>query len=163
MSGPFGACDVSFAGMEAWAGEGLLGLFLACFLAATVVPFSSEAVVLAAALGPWSDAQVILTASLGNWLGGLTTYGLGWLGNWERIARWLRMRPAKMERWEGPVRRHGAWLGLLCWLPFVGDPLALALGLFRVKPLPVAVLMLVGKAARYAVVVGVARAWLTWP
>jgi membrane protein YqaA with SNARE-associated domain len=143
--------------------DGLWGVFLACFLAATVIPFSSEAVVLAATLGPWSDAQLIITASLGNWLGGLTTYALGWLGDWERIARWLRMDPARADRWAAPVRRHGAWLGLLCWLPFIGDPVALALGLFRVKPVPVAMLMLVGKAARYAVIVGVARAWSMSP
>ena len=41
----------------------------------------------------------------------------------------------------------------------LGDPLALALGVFKVKPAPVAVLMLVGKAARYAVVIGLARSW----
>lgn len=140
-----------------------MGLFFACFLSATVVPFSSEAVLLAAAHGPWSDAQLIVTASLGNWLGGLTTYALGWLGDWDRIARWLRVTPDRTERWKTSIRRYGAWLGVLCWLPFLGDPLALALGLFRVKPLPVALLMLAGKAVRYATVIGITRAWFTSP
>jgi membrane protein YqaA with SNARE-associated domain len=138
---------------------GLWGLFLGSFLAATIVPFSSEAILAAAAMGPWSNGSLLLAATAGNWLGGLTTYGLGRLGNAERISQWLRLDLSRAIRWESAAQRRGAWLALLTWLPFIGDPLALALGMFKVKPLPVAVLMLIGKAARYAVVIGILRAW----
>lgn len=136
-----------------WSGAGLLGLFLASFLAATILPFSSEAVLAAAAFGPYGFWTLLAVASAGNWLGGISTYGLGWWGNAERIAGWLRTDPAKAERWRGPISRYGVWLALFCWLPVVGDIIALALGIFRVKPVPVAVLMLLGKAARYAGVI----------
>ncbi len=96
-------------------------------------------------------------ATMGNWLGGMSTYGLGWLGDPVRIARWLRSDPAKVERWRNRVERHGAWLALLCWLPVVGDPLALALGLGRSKPLATGVLMFIGKAVRYALVLWLVR------
>lgn len=140
---------------------GLWGLFLASFLAATVVPFSSEAVLSAATLGPWSGASLLITASLGNWLGGLTTYAIGRWANMEWIARWLRMDPSKAVRWERSIQKHGAWLALLCWLPFLGDPIALALGVFKTRAVPVALLMLVGKAMRYAVVIATLRGALT--
>jgi membrane protein YqaA with SNARE-associated domain len=135
---------------------GLPGLFLAAFLAATVLPFSSEGLLALMAAGAWSSVALLATATAGNTLGGMTNYGLGrWVGP-ERIARWSRVDPAKGARWRHRVERHGAWCALLCWLPVIGDPLALALGLFGAKPLPVLVLMTVGKAARYAVVL----AWL---
>jgi membrane protein YqaA with SNARE-associated domain len=147
--------------MEAVFGDlssaGLWGLFLASFLAATVLPFSSEAVLAAAALGPWSGTTLLLVASVGNWLGGLSTFGLGWLGKPASIARWLRVDPNKALRWQGAVQRRGAWLALLCWVPVIGDPIALALGVLKAKPIPVALLMLLGKAARYAVVIWAMR------
>jgi membrane protein YqaA with SNARE-associated domain len=148
--------------VEAWlpdlSSAGLWGLFLACFLAATILPFSSEAVLAAAVLGPWSASTLLLVATLGNWLGGLSTYGIGWLGDGERILRWFRIDPSKAHRWQADVSRYGAWMALLCWLPVLGDPIALALGVFKARPLPVAALMLVGKAVRYAVVIASTRA-----
>lgn len=140
---------------------GLWGLFLASFLAATIIPFSSEAVLAATALGPWSTGSLLITATLGNWLGGLTTYAIGRLANAERISAWFRMDPAGAVKWELPIQRYGAWLALLCWTPFIGDVIALALGVFKVRTVPVAVLMLIGKAVRYAVVIAIMRGALS--
>src|SRR5690606_17751944 len=73
-----------------WADAGLPALFLACLLAATVLPFSSEALLLAMALGPWGTVPLLLTASIGNTLGGMTNYGIGrWLPE-GKLLRWLR-------------------------------------------------------------------------
>ncbi len=144
---------------EAW---GLPGLFLASFLAATILPFSSEALLAAMAFGHWSTASLLLTATIGNTLGGLTNYGLGrWIPE-EKAFRWLRMDPTKAARWHAFVRKRGPWAALLCWLPIVGDPLALVLGLFRAPLLPTSALMFVGKCARYAVVIAIMRGSLGW-
>lgn len=136
----------------AWQDLGLWGLFLASFVAATVLPFSSEAILGAMTLGPWSALSLWAVASAGNTLGGMTSYWLGRLGDLGRMARWLRTDPAKALRWQARIERHGVWAALLTWLPVAGDPIAIALGLGRARPLPVALLMLFGKAARYAVV-----------
>lgn len=145
-----------------WANAGLPALFLASFLAATILPFSSEALLAAMALGPWGTLPLLLTASIGNTLGGITNYGLGrWIPE-GRLMRRLRVDPGKAERWHVLVRRHGSWCALLCWLPVVGDPIAIALGLFRARFWPVLVLMFIGKAVRYAVVVAVLRG-MAWP
>lgn len=140
-----------------WTAAGLPGLFAAAFLAATIVPFSSDAVLAAMALGPWSSVSLWAVASTGNTLGGLTSYGLGRLGDMERIARWLRTDPAKAVRWRDRIARYGVWSALLTWLPVVGDPIAIALGLGRAPAWPVALLMFIGKAARYAVILAVMR------
>lgn len=136
---------------------GLPGLFAAAFLAATIVPFSSDALLAAMALGPWSSWSLWAVASTGNTLGGLTSYGLGRMGDMERIARWLRTDPAKALRWRDRMARYGVWAALLTWLPIVGDPIAIALGLARARAWPVGLLMFLGKAARYAVILAAVR------
>ena len=73
--------------------------------------------------------------------------------------RWFRIKPEKAERWRGLVQRYGVWSALLCWLPVIGDPIAIALGLFRTSTWPVLVLMFIGKASRYAVLIAAVRAW----
>lgn len=134
-----------------WAEWGLVGVFMASFLAATVLPFSSEAVVLAMAALGGSLLPLFVVATAGNTLGGLLNYTIGrWLPA-DRVMRWLRIDVLQADRWRAMVQKRGAWAALLCWLPVVGDPIAIALGLFGAPLLPSAVLMLVGKAARYAV------------
>lgn len=140
-----------------WLELGLAGLFLASFLAATVLPFSSEAVLAASTLGPWPTWQLLMVASLGNTLGGMSSYALGRLGDMARIAHWLRTDPVKAIRWKERVQRHGAWAALLTWLPVVGDVIAIALGLLRAPSTPVAFLMFLGKAARYGVLLALLR------
>lgn len=152
------------SGMELgpeWMAWGLPGLFLASFLAATVLPFSSEAVVLAMAAAG-GDALVLFgVATAGNSLGGLANYGIGrWLPT-DRFIRWTGIDAGKAQRWRAMVQRRGAWAALLCWLPVIGDPIAIALGLCRTPFVPTTLFMVAGKAARYAVLLWAAG--LAWP
>ena len=130
---------------------GLLGLFLASFLAATVVPFSSEAVMATMIGTDFSPVSVVLIATLGNWLGGITSYLLGRLGKWEWLEKWFRVDRKKvlraMEKWQ----RFGVWLALLAWLPVVGDLIAVGLGFVRANWWKTIFLMGVGKLVRYTV------------
>lgn len=88
---------------------------------------------------------------------GMTNYGIGrWLPE-GKLMRWLRVDPSKAQRWRTLVQRYGYWSALLCWLPVIGDPIAIALGLFRTPAWPVLVLMFMGKAVRYAVLVAAVR------
>ena len=79
-------------------GLGYLGLFIASFLAATVVPFSSEVVFSAMVFGGLDAWTCVLVATLGNWLGGMTCYYLGRLGKIEWIEKYLRIKKEKMEK-----------------------------------------------------------------
>ena len=128
---------------------GYFALFVGSFVAATVVPFSSDVLLvgmLAAGGNIWLSVAV---ATLGNWLGGLTSYGLGWLGKWEWIERYMKVKHETLIKHKDKIDRFGAWLALLTWLPFVGDVFAIALGFYKVDFRKSALLMLIGKGARF--------------
>lgn len=133
---------------------GLFGLFLACALSATIIPFSSEAV-LAGALLLYDNAwPVVLVASAGNAIGGMISFLLGWLCKWDWLEKYLKINREKLDKIHQKVSRYGYPAALLAWLPIVGDLIAIAMGLLRLRPLPTAILMFVGKLSRYIVVAG---------
>ena len=130
---------------------GYIGLFIGTFVAATIVPFSSD-VLLLGMLAAGGDVWLCVTvATLGNWTGGLTSYWLGWLGKWEWIEKYMRVRHETLARHKNKVDRFGAWLALSTWLPFIGDVFAIALGFYKTDFRKSAVLMLIGKGARFVI------------
>ena len=133
---------------------GLFGLFLGCMLAATVVPFSSEALLAGALLAGYGKWTVSLVAALGNTTGGMISYAMGWLCKWEWLEKYFRVKREKLERMSGRVSKNGVWAALLTWLPFVGDLIAIAMGLMRVNPRWTLVLMFATKFARYLAATG---------
>lgn len=142
--------------MDALFDYSLWGLFLASFLAATVVPFSSEALLtyLIATGTPVSAAVIVATA--GNFLGGMSSYVIGYLGKWEWIEKILRIKRSTLEKWHNRLYRRGAVFAFLSWVPVVGDIFAVGLGLLRANIGVTASAMLVGKLLRYVV-----WAWLS--
>ena len=136
-----------------WIELGFIGLFLATFLAATVLPFSSEFVLIALISVGYDPFLCVITATIGNTLGGMSSYILGRIGDYNRISKWLRMDQSGINKWKPKIDRYGHWTALLCWLPIIGDPIAVALGVFRTKWIPVLILMTVGKGIRYFLVV----------
>lgn len=130
---------------------GYIGLFVGAFLAATIIPFSPDALLVGLLLAGGNPWICFISATIGNWLGGLTTYGLGWLGKWEWIEKWFKVKEEKLLKQKAKIDKFGALLALLSWVPFVGDIFALALGFYKVKPLKCAIYILIGKAARFAV------------
>lgn len=130
---------------------GYLGLFIGAFLAATLIPFSSDVQLVALlALGA-NPVLAVFVATMGNWLGGLTSYGLGRAGKWEWIEKYTRVKREKLEAQRVKVERYGAWLALMTWFPLVGDVMAVALGFYKVRFVPMAVFMLIGKGLRFVV------------
>lgn len=132
-----------------------IGVFIASFLAATILPFSSEVVVSGVLLAGANTWQVIFWATLGNWLGGMSCYWLGTFGKKEWIVKYLRMDPVKLEKWTRWLHGRGAWMSFWVFLPGVGDFFAVALGLLRANPLAVALFMLAGKFLRYLALIGI--------
>lgn len=142
--------------MEGLYEYGYLGLFLASFLAATILPFSSEALLTLMIVGGFDPVKCLITATAGNWLGGMSGYALGYVGKWEWIEKYLRVKPEKMGRVKKRLDKYGAYIAFLCWLPAIGDLLAIGLGLIRSNVWQVAIFMFIGKASRY-----VLWAWLS--
>lgn len=127
---------------------GYLGLFIGAFLAATVVPFSSDFLMVGMLVLGGSPWVVILVATAGNFLGGLTSYGIGYAGDWKWIQK-LGVKAETLEKQKLKVDKYGAWLALLSWVPFIGDIFAVALGFYRTKFIPSAIFMLIGKFGRF--------------
>lgn len=128
---------------------GYVGLFVGAFVAATVVPFSSDVLLVGMLVAGGNLWGCVAVATAGNWLGGLTSYWLGWLGRWEWIERYLGVKHETLIKHREKVDRYGAWLALMTWLPFVGDVFAVALGFYRVDFKKSAILMLIGKGLRF--------------
>lgn len=122
---------------------GLGALFLSSFLAATLLPGGSEFVfagVLASGAATLWPALVV--ATLGNTLGGSSSYLVG------RLVPDRKLGGRALE-W---MRRWGAPVLLLSWVPVVGDALCVAAGWLRLPILWSLLFMAMGKFARYYIV-----------
>ncbi len=130
---------------------GFFGLFLAAFLAATVVPFSSEIIFTAMVFGGFDPWTCVIVATAGNWLGGMTCYYLGRLGKIEWIEKYFRVKKEKVEQFTGKIQKYGDWVAFFSFLPGIGDVIAIASGFFRCRWWVVAIAMLLGKFVRYVI------------
>ena len=127
-------------------------LFLSALGAATILPMSSEVVLGALVLAGTSNLWLLLAvATAGNTLGAMVNWGLGrYAARWR--TRLVALDEAKFERACRWFQRWGIWCLLFSWLPVVGDPLTLVAGALRTALIPFVLLVLIGKAARYAVI-----------
>lgn len=128
------------------ADTGLVGLFLASLLSATLLPGGSEAVMFAVAHRyPDEAAAALVLATVGNTLGGMVTYAMARALPEKALARLTPARLAQVRRWGAPVL-------VLAWAPLVGDVLCAAAGWLRLAAWPCVLWMAAGKGARYAAV-----------
>ena len=128
------------------------GLFLAAFLAATVLPFYSE-VLFGALLLEGHDALALwVVATVGNTLGSVVNWGLArWLLRYED-RRWFPFTPGRLRRASSWFERWGKWSLLLAWAPAGGGALTFVAGLMRTKLGIFVLLVGIGKGARYAMI-----------
>ena len=121
----------------------LAALFAAAFLAATLVPLPSEAALFAYLQHyPNNVALAVAIATVGNTAGGMTSYLIG------RFIPQKKMDSKAVQS----VRRYGAPITALAWLPIVGDALSIAAGWLRMNWLLVLAFMAAGRLARYVAV-----------
>lgn len=138
-----------------------LGLFLAAFVAATILPAQSEAVLAGLlANGQHPAAALIGVATVGNTLGAVVNWWLGRSLEKFRDRRWFPVSMVQLERTQVWFQRWGLWSLLLSWMPFGGDALTVAAGLMRVPLLPFTLIVGVAKLTRYLVVAGVVGMFL---
>lgn len=120
----------------------LLSLFLGSFFAATLLPGGSEAVLFCVLKAyPEMFWPALLIATLGNTLGGMVSFGMGWL-----------LPQTQQLKHVDKLRRYGTPALLLAWAPLIGDALCLAAGWLRLNWWQAALFMALGKFARYWVV-----------
>ena len=137
--------------METFVEWGYLGLFIASFLGATIIPFSSELVLSLLIIKGYDFNLSLLVATIGNWLGGLSSYFLGRLGKWSTLEKYFRLKKDKIVKFKTNIDKWGSLLAFFCWLPIIGDPIAVSLGFFRTNYILVALWMFMGKLIRYII------------
>lgn len=144
--------------MEYFTQFGYLGILLSSFLAATLLPFSSEAV-LGFLLFKGMDPTILIgLATVGNVLGALVNYTAGFWGSTLLARRVLKLSEDDFVKAEKRFKKYGLLSLFFAWVPVVGDPLTLAAGVLRVN-IPIFLLLVTaGKLARY-LVVGYAVLW----
>ena len=132
---------------------GMVGMFISAFLAGSILPFSSEVVMAGLQMAGASALGLLVWGTLGNTLGTLVNYWIGSLGKEEWITTYLKISPEKLKEGKHYVEKYGAWAGLFTWLPVLGEGLAVAMGYLRTPLWLSALTMLIGKGARYAIVI----------
>ena len=139
----------------------LIGLFSSAFLAATLVPFSSEAVMAALYATGGREAWLLwAVASGGNTLGAVVNWALGrWCLHWQD-RKWFPFKAKDLEKADRWFQRYGLWSLLLSWVPVIGDPITFAAGFLRVRFGVFLALVFIAKAGRYLAVILLAQGLL---
>lgn len=136
------------------------GLFLAAFLAATILPMQSEALLVGALLaGNQPVWALVLCAGVGNVLGSVVNWFLGRGVERFRHRRWFPVKEAALDRAQTWYRRWGKWSLLLSWAPIVGDPLTVVAGILREPLAMFVVLVTIAKFGRYLVLAAATLLW----
>eukprot|EP00873_Tetraselmis_striata_P027235 jgi/Tetstr1/447499/TSEL_034880.t1 len=126
-------------------------LFLGAFLAATLLPFSSEVLLVAALVaGEIQPTLLVAAAAAGNILGSLVNWTLGRFLLTCQHRRWFPFSPAQIARASDRFSRYGSWSLLFAFVPVIGDPLTFVAGVLKVPFWRFTVLVSIGKIARYA-------------
>jgi len=134
----------------------LSGLFIAAFVAATVLPFNSELVFVG--LQVMASAPLwllIVVAGTGNTAGALVNYWIGRHLDHPGLRSRVRLNEGRMQRARDWWSRWGVWSLLLSWAPVIGLLTVIA-GTLRTPFWQFLALVALAKFGRYA-----ALAWVT--
>ena len=127
-----------------------LSLFAISFLAATILPFSSELTLAGLiATSDYDNLLLFIVASFGNVLGSVVNWALGSYSRNLTTKKWFPFKETQIERSSKWFRKFGKWSLLFAWVPVVGDPLTLVAGILKVKFIDFIILVAIGKVSRY--------------
>lgn len=134
------------------------GMFVASFIAGSIFPFSSEAVMTALLLNGAKPVPLFVSATVGNVAGSMFNYYIGRMGSESWRKRLMPKNPKKRERQERRLQKYGVWAGVLCFVPILGSALAVMMGYMRLNPWLSTFTIFLGKAVRYAVLIWIVDA-----
>jgi len=125
-------------------------LFIISFLAATILPLSSELTLAGLiATNNYNNLLLLIAASIGNILGSIVNWILGFYSRNLISKKWFPFKDEQIKRSSNWFNKFGKWSLLFAWVPIIGDPLTLEAGLLRVKFIEFLILVSIGKVFRY--------------
>ncbi|MGM0541382.1 MAG: YqaA family protein [Pseudomonadota bacterium] len=138
--------------MEYFIGLGYFGLFLSAFLAATILPLSSELVLTLLLVNGLNPNLLVAVATVGNVLGSVVNYAIGFWGSLFVVRKLFKSSEQRFEKSKKHFAKYGIWSLLFAWVPIIGDPLTVIAGVLRVNLWIFLLLVTIGKLGRYMVV-----------
>ena len=129
-----------------------IGLFLSSFLAATILPVSSEIVLAFLLLNNSNPVVLISVATFGNVLGSFVNYVLGFYGSESVIKPFFNISDDKFIRAKQRFKKYGTYSLLIAWVPVIGDPLTFIAGALKINILVFFIMVTSGKLIRYVVI-----------
>ena len=125
-------------------------LFIISFLAATILPLSSEIVLTTMLLTNLFEKNILLIiASSGNILGSIFNWYLGKKITIFQDRKWFPVSPEQLNKSQKYFQKYGLWSLLLAWVPVIGDPLTLLAGVLKVRFSIFLLLVSISKISRY--------------
>ncbi|MDD7273125.1 MAG: YqaA family protein [Prevotella sp.] len=131
---------------------GYWGMFISAFLAGSILPFSSEAVMVGLLAGGLQPVPLLIYGSVGNILGSVLNYAMGRLGKLEWIEKYLHVSRQSLDKAQRFMGGHGAWMGFFAIIPVIGDAITISLGLMRANMLISFLSVSISKTIRYALI-----------
>ena len=139
-------------GMDIFLEFGYPGQFISSFLAATILPLSSEIVLVLLLANHYDPTVTITVATLGNVLGSMVNYAMGFWGSQVVLQRILKISQREMASARKRFSRYGVYSLLFAWVPVVGDPLTVVAGVLKINWFIFLSLVTAGKLLRYLVI-----------
>ncbi len=145
-----------------WMELGYWGMFFSSILAATLLPFGSEAVFIGLLYAKYDEITLIVVAGTGNTIGGMITYYIGRLGKWGWLEKWFGISKTTIDKYMLKIQKNGWLYAFFTWLPGVGDPLAAGIGFARIPLVISTFWMFVGKTMRFFVLALMYKYGIEW-
>ena len=130
-----------------------LTLFSIAFLAATILPFSSEVVLVGLSASSGEKIPLLVVASFGNVLGSSFNWVLGKYTRNLETKKWFPFSTNQLQKASFWFTKYGKWSLLFAWLPIIGDPLTFIAGVVRLHFVPFLILVTIGKVSRYILII----------
>ena len=133
--------------------DGYGGMLIAAFLAGSLLPFSSEAVLLGLWAAGLQPVPLVIYGTIGNVAGSMFNYVIGRMGRLDWIEHYLHVKKKSLDKAERFMAGHGAWIGFFVFIPVFGDAITIVLGLMRANIWISFTSITIGKLLRYILLI----------
>jgi len=146
----FENCEIYY--MEYFTEFGYVGLFFASFLAATILPLSSEVILSFLLLNDFNPIILVSVATFGNVLGAFVNYAIGLWGSIFFIRKVLKISEDEFVKAKQRFQKYGVFSLFFAWVPIIGDPLTVVAGVLKINILIFFIMVTSGKLIRYVLI-----------
>jgi membrane protein YqaA with SNARE-associated domain len=138
--------------LNSMTGYGYISLFIISFLASTILPLGSEALVVLLIRTEFNFFLVVAIATIGNYLGACTSYYIGYKGRLDIIEKYFSISKTKLGKADIWFQKYGTYSLLFTWVPAIGDVITVSGGILKLDFKKFSFYVIVGKMLRYAAV-----------